>query len=130
MNQRDLFSMSTGQPAWIQFRDYESRKVAKERLNEIYNAFGKWLPEKDFLERFPREFPARAWELCVLGWLAASYSMQETGPHGPDFLIEVEGQRIWVECVIVTEGDGADAVRPIPSEPNYSGLSREEVALR
>lgn len=136
MNQRDLFSMSTGEghPDWIAFRDHETRKVAKERLNEIYNEFGKWLPEKDFLERFPREFPARAWELCVLGWLAASYTMDKTGPQGPDFLINVKGQRIWVECVIVTEGNGADAVPKIPSKPNpnpcYSGLSREAVALR
>lgn len=112
-------------------RDYSSRRVCREALEDTYRRHQHLLPEPTFLAEFRKNFSARAWELWVLQWLASKYEVEKSPRTGPDYSIIVDGKRIWVECVIATAGQGADSVPlPAPGQVHFSGLPSEQVAMR
>lgn len=72
-------------------------------------------PERD---RFIREFHSLYWELHTmsmlieLGFELENY--ERPGGKGPDVLVNLDGKKIWIECIAPTPGTGPDAVPEMP----------------
>jgi hypothetical protein len=101
----------------------------------VWNAHGHLLPEDadQFVDQFRRDFPARSWELYILGWLARSGSTIERAPDkGPDFCATHPCiGRFWIECVVPTIGHGANRVwQRSPDVRVWNGPPDEPIELR
>lgn len=78
-----------------------------EALWSQYSALG--LADPEFLDRFPKEFPARVWEMrlaCLLaGWTLRLVPSPKRGA-GLDFGISLKNGRVaWVEATAPSPGD-------------------------
>ena len=126
---------SAEHPWYRACRDHSTKRDVRIALSRIWNAHGHLLPEDadHFVDQFRRDFPARSWELYVLGWLARSGSNVERAPgKGPDFCAtHPRIGRFWIECVVPTIGEGANRVwqRP-PDMRTWSGPPDEPIELR
>lgn len=116
-------------------RDHVNKRPVRVALTRTWKAYGHLLPESPevFVDQFRRDFPARSWELYVLGWLARSGSTVERAPgEGPDF--RATHPRIgpfWIECVVPTIGEGANRVWQRPADMTiWSGPPDEPIELR
>lgn len=95
--------------------------MATHRTNHRAWYEDNWPKVAPFLDRnFIREFQQeashaqRAWEFHLAVVLQKSgVELMPTSSHGPDFLFESNGKRIWIEAVTCSRGT-ADAVEPYP----------------
>jgi hypothetical protein len=116
-------------------RDHSTKRDVRVSLSRLWNAHGHLLPEdaEQFVDQFRRDFPARSWELYILGWLARSGSTIERAPgKGPDFCAtHPRIGRFWIECVVPTIGEGANRVWQRPPDVRiWSGPPDEPIELR
>lgn len=137
-----LFAVTPATPAgaaehaWYRAcRDHVTKRPVRIALTRIWNAHGHLLPEApdQFVDQFRRDFPARSWELYVLGWLARSGSVIERAPgEGPDFCAtHPRIGRFWIECIVPTIGEGANQVWQRPANVTiWNGPPDEPIELR
>lgn len=125
--------------AWyVRCRDHSSKRTARDALIEIWRRHGHLIaePPNDFTFEFQRrDFPARAWELYILGWLAdAGVSLTRSARNEPDFGGSLSGGgKFWVECVAAHNGTGPHAVHLLPENQTTVSAGEEEtrrVSLR
>jgi len=117
------------------YRSHGNKTGARRALSRIWTSLGHLVPEapEQFVSEFRRDFPARAWELFVLGYLKRAGAVLHRSPStGPDFCATLDGVgRFWVECVVPRHGEGADAVpRRAPGQRSGSLPPTSLVALR
>lgn len=70
--------------------------------------------DKHFLDDAKRQFHQRTWELyvgCVL--LQQGFDINKVSNAGPEFFIEIGGEKIWIEAIAPEAGQGADSVPPL-----------------
>lgn len=116
-------------------RDHVTKRPVRIALSRIWNVHGHLLPEtpEQFVDQFRRDFPARSWELYVLGWIARSGATVERAPgEGPDFCAtHPRLGRFWIECVVPTVGQGANRVWQRPADVTiWNGPPNEPIELR
>ena len=92
------------------------------------------LAESDFPKKAIEKFHACFWEMYVGVTLRRQgLNPERASNSGPDFLVCIDGLRIWIEATTAEAGDGADAVPPIPSscedEADFS-VPHGKIALR
>jgi hypothetical protein len=99
-----------------QYPEYDSYYIAsgsiKERKEKFDALYERYYPYADshFLTEAKIKFHQRTWEMylgvCLLD-KDISFSSEDIGP---DFLIEKDGKRIWIECISPEKGDTDDRV--------------------
>ena len=74
------------------------------------------LAESNFLTEATKNFHACFWEMYVgVALRRHGLNPKRVSTTGPDFLVCIDGLRIWIEATTAEAGDGDDAVPPIPS---------------
>lgn len=109
----------------------EARRFTEELWQEFSE---RALDEPNFLSNAKSDFHAAFWEMYLGVVLQRSdQNPKRKSGEGPDFLICVNGQRIWFEAVAPTPGEGDDAVRPIiplSKGGRFQRVPREQMILR
>jgi hypothetical protein len=108
--------------------------AAREFAEHLWTGYHEFA-DPHFSTEVRHNFHARFWEMYVTcslleGAAAGGYKVSCPKP-GPDILLEVEGQRIWIEAIIATAGAAGhpDSL----TEPNPEGSGRipeEKLVLR
>jgi hypothetical protein len=109
-------------------------QVFSEQLWDQYHPHA----DEHFLTEIRRNFNARFWEMyltCALLQYGPELSVLRRKP-GPDILIEHEGRRIWIEAVVVTDGEPGkpDSISPpalvrAPTAPDEKIILRYRTAI-
>jgi hypothetical protein len=123
-------------PTYVNLRSRQEDWIAPARafVESLWDRFHGFA-DPNFLTEIRRDFHARFWEMyltCALHEYATQRGIAISCPKpGPDILLEHEGNRVWVEAVIATNGmpGRPDSV----VQPNADGSSRipeEKIVLR
>jgi hypothetical protein len=108
--------------------------AARDFADHLWTKYRKFA-DPHFLTEIRHNFHARLWEMyltCSLIESAATRGYGVSCPKpGPDILLEVEGQRIWVEAIIATAGAAGQPDSVMEPNPDGSGrIPEEKLVLR
>ena len=84
----------------------------KEKFDALYQKYRPYA-DRHFLTEVKKKFHQRTWEMylgCVLLDRGINFASKD---HGPDFLIEHRGKKIWIECIACEKGNNPDSVPDI-----------------
>jgi hypothetical protein len=121
-------------PAYVNLRDLQEEWIipAREFVESLWGRFREFA-DLHFLTEVRSNFHARFWEMyltCALQEYAVQRGTVLSCPKpGPDILLEHEGNRVWIEAVVATNGTlgHPDAV----VEPSPDGkIPEEKLVLR
>jgi type I restriction enzyme S subunit len=134
---KDLFqSTASDDSAFAQLRDDPNLADQRKFINRLFNDKYEPYADKDFISRFSMECLSRFWELylgCTLLDRGFQLVLRENLPkEGPDFCIEQNGSRLWIEAVVPTIGSGADSL-PLKEEPppdRFQIVPQDQIILR
>ncbi len=79
-------------------------------------------PYADFVQDFPIHTHQHFWEMYVANVLLAGGHTLIAPKPGPDFGIELNGQRIWIEAVAATAGDPGKPDSVLEPKPGPDGI--------
>lgn len=98
---------------YARIRDYEKDSSVKSQIENYWRKFEQYAPQK-FLENIQNEtnFHQRWWEMFLgVGLLNVNCDIRTSSiEKGPDFLISLTSQNIWIEAVAPNIGNNNDAV--------------------
>jgi len=108
--------------------------AARDFAEHLWTTYHKFA-DPHFLTEIRHNFHARLWEMyltCSLLESAATRGYRVSCPKpGPDILLEIESQRIWVEAIIATAGAAGQPDSVIEPNPDGSGkIPEEKLILR
>jgi len=108
--------------------------AAREFAESLWAKYHEFA-DPHFLTEVRHSFHARLWEMyltCSLLESAATRGYDVSCPKpGPDILLEIEGQRIWIEAIITTSGASGQPDSVIEPNPDGSGrIPEEKLVLR
>jgi hypothetical protein len=113
---------------------HKEELVAKRFVERLWAVYEKYA-DPHFLTEIRRDFSARFWEMyltCALLEKASEHGFSVSCPKpGPDILLELNGDRIWIEAVAATNGQQGKPDSLV--EPNSDGSYRipeEKIVLR
>jgi hypothetical protein len=102
--------------------DWMWRSETKALVEGLWGRFRRYCGDKNFRSDARGHFHQRTWEMYLASVLLdAGISLAPAPPKGPDLVLEIGGNRAWVEAIAVEKGDGADAV----SLPEARGYTRK-----
>src|SRR5712691_1541769 len=86
-----------------------------------WKAFCEWLWERyapyadpHFLTEIRIQFDQRFWEMYLgVTFLERGYPLHKPRAGGPEFGIDIDGVRYWLDAIAPNAGSGADAVPPL-----------------
>jgi hypothetical protein len=118
-------------PAYEAVRDAPHLADAKDFIENLWQDYESYA-DSHFLDDAKCQFHQRTWEMyvgCLL--IQYGYTLHKLSDEGPEFWIEVNGNKVWVEAVAPGPGDPdkPDSVPPPPSgeaEP----VPEEKIILR
>lgn len=121
-------------PAYRHVRDRAHNSVYREFVEFLW---ARYQPSQDpnFLTDARQHFLQRFWEMYLF------VALQEQGLHpqkgqalGPDFYLEIEGRRFWIEAIAPDAGGGEDRVpdphNDPPGEIIIRDVPKKEILLR
>lgn len=97
-------------------QSYTATALCKERKELVEKMYDKFEPfsDKDFLSEVKINFNNRAWEIYLGYVLFEKTNLVKSPSHGPDFLLEEDGKKIWIEAIAPQRG----LVDPTEEKPN------------
>jgi hypothetical protein len=107
-------------------------RLFAERLWSQYSPYA----DKHFLVEIMRDFHARFWEMYLTCALlenapAHGFSIDCPKPTGPDIVLSLNGRRVWIEAVTVTNGDPEKPDSVIEPNPDpKSTFPEQKIILR
>jgi hypothetical protein len=123
-------------PAYVNLRSLETESIAAARafVESLWDRF-RGFADRHFLTEIRRNFHARFWEMyltCALQEYANRQGIEISCPKpGPDILLEHEGNRVWVEAVIATNGEPGRPDTVVDPNPDGSArIPEEKIVLR
>lgn len=110
-------------------RDLPHHDKARKFISYLWNIY-KPFADPHFREDAKNHFLQRFWEMYLTVTLIEhGYEIHRTGHEGPEFYIEQNNKRIWVEAIAPGPGEGADQV-PEPKLGVASEVPIEKILLR
>ena len=100
----------------------------KEIFEQMFDAF-KHYCDSHFLSQIKTQFHQRTWEMYVGCSLLERNITFKSKDMGPDFFLEENGRKIWIECMACTKGRGEDKV-PIMQYGTVQSIPENEMCLR
>lgn len=124
-----LFDADSGCPFYHRVRNDPEFTSQRKFAESLWRRFGT--PQDDhFLQEFPKRFQQRFWEMYLFVALQeAGFDVQKNGPSGPDFWLELEGRKYWIEAHAPESGKGPDAV-PIQDDGGVHDFPTDQILLR
>jgi len=127
--------------AYVNLRDLEKAEEYRVFVNQLWARY-RGNEDKNFRTDAKNHFQQRFWEMYL--WVALEengFTPKKVSDAGPEFYIEINGIRYWVEAVCPTAGVSQDAVtdepcnefREIPVESillRYTGSMRDKLKKR
>jgi hypothetical protein len=104
---------------------------AREHCEDLWRDFERHA-DANFVREFATRTHARWFEMYLTVTLMRAGFHVECRKPGPDILVTVNGQRIWIEAIAATGGDPTkpDSVRPIPLDGEAHDTPVRQMALR
>jgi hypothetical protein len=130
-----LFSAGdAGDRAYVNLRDLKNEWTEPAREFALWERFCGFA-DPHFLTEVRRDFHARFWEMyltCALQEYANQQGAVLSCPKpGPDILLERDGNRVWVEAVVATNGLPGRPDSVVEPNPDGSGkIPEEKLVLR
>ncbi|HXJ39194.1 MAG TPA: hypothetical protein VNH18_07935 [Bryobacteraceae bacterium] len=122
--------------AYVNLRDVRNEwsMPARDFVEGLWDRF-RGFADPHFLTEVRRDFHARFWEMyltCALQDYAKGRAATLSCPKpGPDILLEHEGNRVWIEAVVVTNGVPGRPDTVVEPNPDGSGkIPEEKLVLR
>ena len=119
-NKRDLFSSLPAKacPLYKYVRDVacERSREARKHCEDLWGDFGQHA-DKHFHNEFPIQFHPRWFEMYLtVSLIRSNFDVEYYSGYGPDVLLTLDGQRVWIEAVCASSGKKGlpDSVPPIP----------------
>jgi len=110
-------------------RDHPKLRTDRELVESLWSQYWPYADD-DFYRDLPRDFIARFWEMDVAcGLMRQGVSIEGRRAHGPDVCAIVDGQRVWIEAIAPTSGDGPDAVPELAYDMIARTFDSEESIL-
>jgi hypothetical protein len=99
-----------------------------ERLWQRYEPYA----DTHFLDEIQRQFHQRFWEMYLgVTFLERGYKLHRHNNAGPEFGIDIEGKRYWLDAIAPRGGDGPDAVPRVEyGRTEVSTVPQEQIILR
>ena len=96
-------------------KNYTATALCKERKELVENMYSKFSPHADrnFLNEIKTNFNSRSWEIYIGYVLSKNTNLLKSPTKGPDFLLEKDGKKIWIEAVAPQRGE----VNPTEEKP-------------
>lgn len=109
-----FFQLGEACQLYLAVRDDSHLSDVKERIESLWLIY-KPYADKQFLEDARFQFHQRTWEL-YLGSVLIEHGLipKKVSDEGPEFCVEVEGRKVWIEAIAPELGKGGDAVPPVP----------------
>jgi hypothetical protein len=105
--------------------------LLRERIVELFR-FLDGLEDPHFEQQLDRDAHARLWEMMLAKILKSEgYELKSTD-HGPDFVIERDGKRVFIEAICPGPGDegNPNSVPPIVYGPIFQDIPVAQIVLR
>lgn len=116
-------------PGYVNVRDLPHYDNAREFIFHLWNIY-KPFADPHFREDAKNHFLQRFWEMYLTVTLIKhGYEICRIGDEGPEFYIEHNNKRIWIEAIAPGPGEGADQV-PEPELGVASEVPTEKILLR
>lgn len=83
----------------------EEHQAIRAHCEALWKLFAPYA-DKDFLTQFVLRFHERWFEMYLgAHFLQQGVRLHQVAPPGPDFLVEIDGRRIWIEAICPTGGE-------------------------
>jgi hypothetical protein len=122
--------------AYVNLRDRQEEQIitAREFVESLWDRF-RGLADPHFLTEVRRDFHARFWEMyltrALYEYAAQRGAVLSCPKPGPDILLKHEGNRVWVEAVVATNGIPGRPDTVVEPNPDGSGkIPEEKLVLR
>jgi len=120
--------------AYLNLRSIEEHGTARAFVERLWDRF-RGLADPQFRTEIRSNFHARFWEMyltCALQDYVIGKGIAISCPKpGPDVLLEREGNRVWVEAVIATNGEPGRPDTVVDPDPDGSDrIPEEKIVLR
>lgn len=98
-------------PAYNACRQHSTKQLVRKRIERMWRAYEPYCPDRHFLSDISANFNARTWELYIASvFLRRRFRLTKPPSKGPDLLATVGDQRLWIEAVAPSSGEGPDKV--------------------
>ena len=116
-------------PGYRNVRDLPHCHEARTFTQQLWQKY-RHLADTHFLSDARNHFNERFWEMylgCTL--IDKGFDVRRVGNVGPEFYVNLEGRRVWVEAVAPGPGTGADHVT-VPERGEMGTVPSDKIVLR
>jgi len=116
-------------PGYLNIRRVPFVRPAKRYVERLWRVYAPYA-DRHFREDARKHFLQRYWEMYLAVALKdAGFTPVKLTDKGPEFFIEIDGRRVWVEAIAPGGGQGPDKVSEFPLEEAFN-VPTEQVLLR
>jgi hypothetical protein len=116
-------------PGYLNIQRVPFVRPAKRYVERLWRIYAPYA-DRHFREDARRHFLQRYWEMYLaVALMDAGFSPVKPANEGPEFFIEIDGRRVWVEAIAPGGGQGPDKVREFPLGEAFN-VPTEQVLLR
>ena len=116
-------------PGYLNIQRVPFVRPAKRYVERLWRTYAPYA-DRHFREDARRHFLQRYWEMyLVVALKDAGFTPIRLADEGPEFFIEIDGRRVWVEAIAPGGGHGPDKVPEFPFGEAFN-VPTEQVLLR
>lgn len=114
---------------YTNIRDFSHHEKARQFIAYLWEHY-KQFADPHFREDAKNHFLERFWEMYLTVTLIEhGFNINRVGEEGPEFYIEQDGKKIWVEAIAPGPGEGPDRI-PEPERGIAYHVPTEKILLR
>jgi hypothetical protein len=116
-------------PSYLNIQRVQFVRPAKQYVERLWRMYAPYA-DRHFREDARKHFLQRYWEMYLAVALKdAGFTPVKLTDKGPEFFIEIDGRRVWVEAIAPGGGQGPDKVPEFPLREVFK-VPTEQVLLR
>jgi len=117
-------------PGYLNIRRVPFVRPAKRYVERLWRVYAPYA-DRHFREDARKHFLQRYWEMYLAVALKdAGFTPVKLTDKGPEFFIEIDGRRVWVEAIAPGGGQGPDKVSEFPLEEAFNVPTEPVFAAR
>jgi hypothetical protein len=116
-------------PGYLNIQRLRFVRPAKQYVEQLWRTYAPYA-DRNFREDARKHFLQRYWEMYLtVSLIGSNLTPVKAADEGPEFFIEIDGRRVWVEAIAPTGGQGPDKVSEFPLGEAFN-VPTEQVILR
>lgn len=116
-------------PGYLNIQRVPFVRPAKRYVERLWRIYAPYA-DRHFREDARKHFLQRYWEMYLaVALMDAGFTPVKPADKGPEFFIEIDSRRVWVEAIAPSGGQGPDKVSELPLEEAFK-VPMEQVLLR